>query len=214
MQELCEHLKITEQCRELIWKIVSITVGLKIELLYARHVDQLVMCAIYGVCKIHQGSKEMQVMEMGASFDSQGLKFQHIINAYKELHRRRLEKAGNLHANVSQGIQWIYLEVNLSPLELSQAKVDIIQFYNDVYLDKMKTFIMKTKSQIVSNDSNKALSHSFESLLGPAACDQQPVISHFTKLTPLAGSVRKNYRYCNTVYQNNPSSARFCLTSL
>ena len=62
IQEMCEHLKISEECRELIWNVLLVTLGLKSGLLFGRHLDQLIMCAIYGVCKIHAGNTSVQVL--------------------------------------------------------------------------------------------------------------------------------------------------------
>ena len=62
IQEMCDHLQISVECREFIWNIVLVTLGLKVNLLFGRHVDQLIMCAIYGVCKIHAGNKNFTVL--------------------------------------------------------------------------------------------------------------------------------------------------------
>ena len=51
-----------------------VTLGLKSSLLFGRHLDQLIMCAIYGICKIHQGSPTVQVKQ-NQSPDFKGIKF-------------------------------------------------------------------------------------------------------------------------------------------
>jgi hypothetical protein len=38
------------------------------------------------------------------------------------------------------------VEVPLNPEDENTPKIDIIKFYNDVYLDKMKVHILKTKT--------------------------------------------------------------------
>lgn len=63
ISEMCEQLKISEECREFIWNIMLVTLGLKSNLLFGRHLDQLIMCAIYGVCKIHAGSRQTPVLQ-------------------------------------------------------------------------------------------------------------------------------------------------------
>ena len=60
--EMCEQLKISEECREFIWNIMLVTLSLKSNLMFGRHLDQLIMCAIYSVCKIHAGSKVIPVI--------------------------------------------------------------------------------------------------------------------------------------------------------
>ena len=119
IHEMCEYLKISEECRELIWNIMLVTLGLKSSLLFGRHLDQLVMCAIYGVCKIHAGSKVIPVMRgqaIGRS-SQQSIKFNDIIDGYKEIHKRRLQKSGRWQINLSQSnsVSWVYIEVPLNP---------------------------------------------------------------------------------------------------
>ena len=60
--EMCQQLNISDECREFIWNIMLVTLSLKSNLLFGRHLDQLIMCAIYSVCKIHAGSKVIPVL--------------------------------------------------------------------------------------------------------------------------------------------------------
>jgi len=103
------------------------------------------MCAIYGVCKIHAGNKNIQISQRG---NLSSIKFQDIIDSYKEIHKYRLQKSGRSQVNISQsnGVSWVYVEVPLNPEDENTPKIDIIKFYNDVYLDKMKAHILKTKT--------------------------------------------------------------------
>lgn len=83
-------------------------------------------------------------------------------------------------------------------------KIDIIKFYNDVYLDQMKAHILKTKSLTLDQGSRTpVLSQSnFSALLTPGGRNFKPVINHFTKLTPLIDSVGRNKRVMATTYMN------------
>jgi len=91
---MCDQLDISEECREFIWNIMLVTLGLKSNLLFGRHLDQLIMCSIYSVCKIHAGSKVIPVMRGkpidGGSGPNNNIKFVDIIDSYKEIHKRRL----------------------------------------------------------------------------------------------------------------------------
>lgn len=174
IQEMCEYLKISEECRELIWNILLVTLGLKSNLLFGRHLDQLIMCAIYGVCKINQGNRNIQVLSTprrGSLTANNSIKFQDIIDAYKEIHKNRLEKSGRWQVNISQSnsVSWVYIEVPLNPEHENPKKIDIIKFYNDVYLDKLKAHILKTKSLTLDQGSKTpVLSQSnFDALLTP-----------------------------------------------
>lgn len=93
--EMCEQLHINDDCREFIWNILLVTFGLKSNLLFGRHLDQLIMCAIYGVCKIHANN---HLQNRGGS---SSIKFQDIIDTYKEIHKHRLQKSGRWQVNLS-----------------------------------------------------------------------------------------------------------------
>lgn len=92
----------------------------------------------------------------------------------------------------------------LNPEADNPTKIDIIQFYNSVYLDKMKTHVLKTKSMRLDQASKTpVLSQSnFDALLTPGGHIFRPVINHFTKLTPLIDSLNKNKRYSHQTYLN------------
>ena len=102
---MCENLQIDEESREFIWNILLVTLGLKASLLFGRHLDQMIMCAIYGVCKIHASSRSAHVLRRdakGARKSAPGvIKFQDIIDAYKEIHKSRLQKSGRWQMNLS-----------------------------------------------------------------------------------------------------------------
>ena len=98
--------------------------------------------------------------------------------------------------NISQSssVSWVYIEVPLNPEHESPKKIDIIKFYNDVYLDKLKAHILKTKTLTLDQGSKTpVLSQSnFNALLTPGGRAFKPVINHFTKLTPLIDSLSQN----------------------
>ena len=194
---MCEYLKISEECREFIWNILLVTLGLKSNLLFGRHLDQLIMCAVYGVCKINQGNKSIQVLSTPrAEGSANNIKFQDIIDAYKEIHKHRLQKSGRWQVNISQSnsVSWVYIEVPLNPEQDNPKKIDIIKFYNDVFLLKLKFHILKTKTLTLDQGSKTpVLSQSnFDALLTPGGRIFKPVINHFTKLTPLIESLTQN----------------------
>ena len=50
---LCKELRITDEVAEIIWGIIRIILGQESQMLVGRHLDQLILCGIYGVCKVH-----------------------------------------------------------------------------------------------------------------------------------------------------------------
>lgn len=123
VQDLCLTLNINEEVSELIWSIVKVTLCQEISLLAGRHLDQLIMCVIYGVCKVHPNSvkpaqrSQMQLDRRTAAGDPPKVQFNDIINAYKEINKQRVVKAGHLQLNVMKStiVSWVYTEVPLDP---------------------------------------------------------------------------------------------------
>ena len=94
----------------------------------------------------------------------------------------------------------------LNPEDEDVKKIDIIKFYNDVYLEKMKVHILKTKTLTLEQGSRTPIlsQSNFDALLTPGGRIFKPVINHFTKLTPLIDSLSKSKRYSTTTYMNQP----------
>lgn len=51
--ELCQKIGITDEISEFIWCVVKVLFSQETDLMVNRHMDQLIMCSIYGVCRIH-----------------------------------------------------------------------------------------------------------------------------------------------------------------
>ena len=50
-------------------------------------------------------------------------------------------------------MSWVFIEVPLNPEDEDVKKIDIIKFYNDVYLEKLKVHILKTKTLTLEQGS-------------------------------------------------------------
>ena len=50
--DLTQVLAITDDVKEKIWTITKSLLSIETHLLTNRHLDQLIMCTIYGVCKV------------------------------------------------------------------------------------------------------------------------------------------------------------------
>lgn len=90
------------------------------QLLTDRHLDQLIMCTIYGVCKAAQVAPSIT--------------FNNIITKYTDIFKH----IKNIHN--------IYVAVMINA-ESGERK-DIINFYNDVYIKVMKEYIISSKSYV------------------------------------------------------------------
>jgi retinoblastoma-associated protein len=52
--ELTDLLSINEDIKERIWSVMKVQLSTEPQLLHNRHLDQLVMCTVYSVCKVCQ----------------------------------------------------------------------------------------------------------------------------------------------------------------
>ena len=52
--QLCEFLKLDENLSELVWKVMNHITSNQTQILVDRHIDQLIFCSVYAVCKINQ----------------------------------------------------------------------------------------------------------------------------------------------------------------
>ena len=97
----------------------------------------------------------------------------------------------------------------MDPSTENPQKIDIIQFYNKVFLDRMKVYILETKKIKLEQGSRTPILNksNFMALLTPGGRRQQPGIVNFCALTPLVDSVSRKGRAERTIYQNHPAHA-------
>ena len=55
ISELCKYLGVDEAVSEMIWATTKVLLAQESDLLVGRHLDQIVICTIYGVCRVHPG---------------------------------------------------------------------------------------------------------------------------------------------------------------
>ena len=83
-------LGLSDKGRELVWNVMKVLLSQETEMLVGRHLDQMIMSAIYGVCRIHP--KLVSINESSGNESSadatapfSGIKFNTIIEAYREM---------------------------------------------------------------------------------------------------------------------------------
>lgn len=67
IQEMCTRLLLPTTLRQQVWECLKVVIYQHAQLLQGRHLDQLIMCTVYGVCKVNQ----------------RHVTFRHIIEHYK-----------------------------------------------------------------------------------------------------------------------------------
>uniref|UniRef100_A0A8C9T7M3 Retinoblastoma-like 1 (p107) n=1 Tax=Scleropages formosus TaxID=113540 RepID=A0A8C9T7M3_SCLFO len=126
LRDLCLKLDISPEQRAKIWTCFEHSIVHCTDLMKDRHLDQLLLCAVYVVSKI---TKEERT-------------FQDIMKCY------RSQPQANSHVNVfSTFFDFLFLLSGAGSLvcntQLVEDRSDLIQFYNSIYVLKMKSFALK-----------------------------------------------------------------------
>ncbi|XP_005106407.1 retinoblastoma-associated protein [Aplysia californica] len=112
LSKLCTNLQIAKDVQHKIWTCFEHCVTQMPNLIKNRHIDQILMCCIFGMCKVV----------------GQDVRFKSIVHEYKTMAHARPE----IHKHV-------YINRN---------KVDsIIVFYNHVFLQNIKPYILQFSPQ-------------------------------------------------------------------
>lgn len=69
--EICDSLSLAESIKEQIWSSLKYLLSEKTEILVDRHIDQLILCTIYSVCKLHTQVSFKELMEKHSQFFQQ-----------------------------------------------------------------------------------------------------------------------------------------------
>ncbi|CAH1404960.1 unnamed protein product [Nezara viridula] len=128
MLDLCDQLKLMQvDVRQKIWTCFEETIVKHVGLMFERHLDQLLMCSIYVISKI-----------IGIE-----LAFTDVMKCYR---------------NQPQALSDVYREVLSSPdfslediknlkdsdlTDIKEERIDIIKFYNTIYITKVKSLVRK-----------------------------------------------------------------------
>jgi len=113
IQDLCLRLLLPSALTQQVWEVAKLVIDSARYLLKGRHLDQILMCAVYGVCKVNQPATQKSVT------------FRHIIEQYKR------------QPNASQKT---FREVRMRTLD--EEPQDIIAFYNLIFIPAMKEHLL------------------------------------------------------------------------
>ncbi|EDV21648.1 uncharacterized protein TRIADDRAFT_59859 [Trichoplax adhaerens] len=201
LKDLCRSLHLGEDLTSKIWTCFEYSVMHCHELIIDRHLDQLLMCAIYVICKVSR--KNTKFLEIKDCYNRQPQAKKHLYR--NVLVRKRKGKSDNKSVESSRnsspvsppiiisGSTTIYQEQNETAMrssstlsqtptpscsdvdvengELEDVRGDLVQFYNEVYLDAMKEFVLRFLPE--NGNSQVSGRHSvFVSIFG---CDSPPL---------------------------------------
>ena len=137
--------------------------------------------------------------------------FNDVIDAYKEVNRQRNLSLGRTQFGPgpqNTNVSWVFIEVPLKPRpDGSAPTADIIQFYNQVFLERMKAYILETKGMVLDQGSRTPVLNrsNMDALLTPGGRLQKPGIATMCPMTPLIDAVSRGPRLYHTIYSSTVS---------
>ena len=123
LADLCDRLHLPPALTRQAYDVVQHALYDRTSLLYNRHLDQILLCATYGVCKVNRGGL----------LRGRLVKFTDVTHQYEKQPQCREE------------VFWTVILSQTDP-ELQPRRIgDIIEFYNETFVPEMKTFILALK---------------------------------------------------------------------
>lgn len=152
MQDLCNSLEISDTDKKKIWTIFEYSIKERTELMKDRHLDQILMCAIYVICKLVKMEKN-SFTEIMRCYRLQPQAESHIYRSVliKKItndadlttnsNNERPEDNGNLVENITPPTP-----TNMAGTSQNfdgEERGDLIKFYNTVYVPQVKEYANK-----------------------------------------------------------------------
>ncbi|CAH1980858.1 unnamed protein product [Acanthoscelides obtectus] len=127
MEHLCSKLSLADtELKQKIWTVFEDSIR-NSDLIKDRHLDQLLMCAIYMICRITKIS----------------VKFQDIMKFYRE----QPQCSSKVYRSVLFKRAYVQEDGTVVP----EVRNDLINFYNSVYVDVMQKFAVKFRNSSQNN---------------------------------------------------------------
>ncbi|XP_040383154.1 retinoblastoma-related protein 1 [Oryza brachyantha] len=127
---LCERLQLSQQVLERVYSLVQQIISQQTALFFNRHIDQIILCSIYGVAKISQLA----------------LTFKEIIFGYRKQSQCKPQVFRSVY------VHWASRSRNG---KTGEEHVDIITFYNEVFIPTVKPLLVELGSGASPNKKNE-----------------------------------------------------------
>ncbi|CAI5957116.1 unnamed protein product [Closterium sp. NIES-65] len=120
VRSLCERLRLTAAVSEMVFRVVEHAVEGEVQLLFCRHLDQIILSSVYGVCKVSQVA----------------VTFKDIIAQYRKLPHCKPSVFRN-----------VFIDAKPPPADSASKEPipqhgDIIRFYNEIFIPAAKSFLL------------------------------------------------------------------------
>ncbi|WOL03887.1 retinoblastoma-related protein [Canna indica] len=158
IKSLSERLQLSQQILERVYSLIQQILTQRTSLFFNRHIDQLILCSFYGVAKISQLS----------------LTFKEIIYNY----RKQPQCKPQVFRSVF--VHWPSTSRNG---KTGQEHVDIITFYNEVFIPSVKPLLVELGPAAVNNRSNKSPE---DKIISDSQIPGSPRLSSFPNLPDMS----------------------------
>ncbi|XP_011254212.1 retinoblastoma-like protein 1 isoform X2 [Camponotus floridanus] len=152
MQDLCNSLEISDTDKKKIWTIFEYSIKERTELMKDRHLDQILMCAIYVICKLVKMEKNSfteimrcyRLQPQAESHIYRSVLIKKITNdadSTASSNNERPEDNSNLVENITPPTP-----TNMAGTSQNfdgEERGDLIKFYNTVYVPQVKEYANK-----------------------------------------------------------------------
>nr|CAB3481580.1 unnamed protein product [Digitaria exilis] len=118
LRSLCERLQLSQQVLDRVYSLVQQTLSQQTSIFFNRHIDQIILCSIYGVAKISQLD----------------LSFKEIIFGYRKQPQCKPQVFRSVY------VHWPPRSRNG---KTGEDHVDIITFYNEVFIPAVKPLLVE-----------------------------------------------------------------------
>ncbi|XP_030569710.1 retinoblastoma family protein [Drosophila novamexicana] len=149
--KLCSELKLAEKKPDKIWTIFEHSITHKTHLMQDRHLDQIIMCAIYIYIRVTKMEET---------------KFSDIMRAYR---------------NQPQAVNSVYREVLISVNDGERKYKDIIHFYNYTYVPEMTKFCINYLDESADNVNLLMSPHPIERTTMPKKLNHSLYVTQMSK---------------------------------
>ncbi|TRZ01222.1 hypothetical protein DNTS_006048 [Danionella cerebrum] len=185
LRDLCLKLDISSELRGKIWTCFEHSLLHCTEMMIDRHLDQLLLCAVYIIAKITK--EEHTFQDIMRSYRTQPQANSHVYRSVL-LKRRPREQQTDENMEVDppsdQGSERTHQTARTEADSQSEERGDLIQFYNSVYMLKMTPFALKYTLSTLENKAN-----------GSSAIVSVPISSGPASLSPSCVPKTLNLRF-------------------
>ncbi|XP_010557914.1 PREDICTED: retinoblastoma-related protein 1-like isoform X2 [Tarenaya hassleriana] len=163
---MVERLQLSQQMRESVYCLFQRVLGQRTSLFFNRHIDQIILCCFYGMAKISQMS----------------LTFREIIYNYRKQPQCKPQVFRSVFVDSLQGRR---PGVSTVSQRVGPDHVDIITFYNEVFIPTVKPLLVELGPVRTPTKDNR-MAEATNKLEGPCPCPGSPKVSAFPNVPDMS----------------------------